>query len=88
MAIRMRPDLANLPAYKAGQRPAERTDGLATFKISSNENPYPPLPSVLEAIARAAQNTHRYPDPLCTDLIAALATRFDVPAENVAVGTG
>lgn len=88
MAIRMRPDLANLPAYKAGQRPAERTDDLTTFKISSNENPYPPLPSVLEAIARAAQNTHRYPDPLCTDLIAALATRFDVPAENVAVGTG
>ncbi|CAB4930042.1 MAG: aminotransferase class I/II-fold pyridoxal phosphate-dependent enzyme [Actinobacteria bacterium] len=87
-SVRLRPDLADLPPYKAGQRPAERSDGLTAFKISSNENPYPPLPQVLEAISAAALQSHRYPDPLCTDLVAAIAERFDVPTERVAVGTG
>lgn len=88
MPVRLRPDLADLPAYKAGQRPAERDDDLVSYKLSSNENPHPPLPGVLEAITRAALDTHRYPDPLCSDLVTAIASRFDVPAEHVAVGTG
>jgi len=85
--LRLRPDLADLPAYKAGQRPEQRDD-LVAYKLSSNENPYPPLPGVLEAITQAAQQTHRYPDPLCGDLVRAIAERFDVPVEHVAVGTG
>lgn len=88
MSVRLRPDLADLPAYKAGQGPLQRDDDLVPYKLSSNENPHPPLPGVLEAIARAAQDTHRYPDPLCRDLIRALADRFDVPEEHIAVGTG
>jgi len=86
--VRVRPDLADLPAYKAGQRPAARTDGLAAFKISSNENPYPPLPGVLEAIARAAADTHRYPDVTNRELTEALGGRFDVEPDHIAVGTG
>lgn len=84
---RLRPDIDELPAYKAGQRPEPRED-LVTYKISSNENPYPPLPGVLAAIMRAAQDTHRYPDPFSQRLVAALAERFDVPAEAIALGTG
>jgi len=76
-----------IPAYKAGQRPAERTD-IEVFKISSNENPYPPLPSVLAAITDAAQNIHRYPDPANRKLIAGLAQRFDVAEDQLALGTG
>jgi histidinol-phosphate aminotransferase len=84
---RLRSELQGLPAYKAGQRPSERTD-ITTFKISSNENPYPPLPGVLDAVMRAAEQMHRYPDPFSSRLVTALAERFDVPAEHIALGTG
>lgn len=84
---RIRPDLHTLPAYKAGQKLAA-VEGLKVFKLSSNENPYTPLPSVQTAIGIAAGEIHRYPDPLNTEMIAAIADRFDVPAENIAVGTG
>ena len=59
---RLRPSLEGLPAYKAGQRPAQRPD-LVSYKISSNENPYPPLPGVMDAVMRAAADVNRYPDP-------------------------
>ena len=84
---RLRPDIDELPSYKAGQRPVPRED-LVSYKISSNENPFPPLPSVLAAIALAAQDIHRYPDPFSTQLIAAIAERFDVPTECISLGTG
>ena len=83
----IRPDLQSLPAYKAGQKLAP-VDGLQVYKLSSNENPYPPLPSVQVAIAVAANEIHRYPDPLNTEMIAAISARFNIPADNIAVGTG
>jgi len=84
---RLRPDIEDLPAYRAGQRPEPR-DGLVSYKISSNENPFPPLPSVLAAISRAAQDVHRYPDPFSRRLVEAIAERFDVPTDAIALGTG
>lgn len=84
---RLRAELEGLPAYKAGQRPTERTD-ITTFKISSNENPYPPLPGVLDAVMRAAEQMHRYPDPFSSRLVGALAERFAVAPEHIALGTG
>lgn len=58
------------------------------FKVSSNENPYPPLPGVAEAVAEAAASMNRYPDMFATDLVEALAQRFGVPVEHLATGTG
>ncbi len=84
---RLRGDLASLPAYKAGQGPVPRAD-LRTYKVSSNENPYDPLPSVLEAITAAARTANRYPDPTSSVLTAAIAERVGVPLEHLAVGTG
>ncbi len=80
---RLRPELAQLPGYKAGVRAPE-----GAFKLSSNENPYPPLPSVVEAVARAAGEVNRYPDFSSARLVGAIAERFGVPAEHVVVGTG
>jgi histidinol-phosphate aminotransferase len=82
---RLRAVLAAIPRYVPG-RPA-RDDG-RTFKLSSNENPYPPLPSVLEAVARAAATMNRYPDMGSARLVEAIATRLGVPAECVVPGTG
>ena len=56
--------------------------------MSSNENPYPPLPSVLAAIEDASLEVNRYPDMFATEVVAAIASHHDVPVEHVAVGTG
>jgi histidinol-phosphate aminotransferase len=87
MAVRLRSDLANLPAYRAGRRPQAGPDG-RLVKLSSNENPFPPLPGVVAAIAAAAAEVRQYPDPAATRLIDAIAEFMDVAPERVAVGTG
>jgi histidinol-phosphate aminotransferase len=80
-----RATLAGIPVYKPGRRPAT---GQRSFKLSSNESPYPPLPSVLDAIADAAHNTNRYPDLMASTVVEALAEKLLVPAEHVVVGCG
>ena len=87
MLPRLRPALDALPAYKAG-RSVEGPEGVTPFKLSSNENHHLPLPSVLRAAEQALSDLHRYPDFASTDLVSALAGHFDVPAEDIAVGTG
>jgi histidinol-phosphate aminotransferase len=84
---RLRAALDGIPAYKPG-RPAVAQEGRPAYKISSNENPYPPLASVREVIEREAGSVNRYPDMFATGLVAAIAERFAVPAEHVATGTG
>jgi histidinol-phosphate aminotransferase len=84
---RTRSALDAIPTYKPG-RPPEPREGLRSFKLSSNENPYPPLPGVLEAAAAAAEAMNRYPDMGSVALYDALAQRLDVPTDNLAVGTG
>ena len=81
---RLRSSLLDLPAYRPGRRP----DGADTLKLSANENPYPPLPAVLTAVAAAAADLNRYPDPAATALTAALATELAVPPACIATGTG
>lgn len=84
---RPRPAVAALPAYVAGKPPAPR-DGRPVYKLSSNENPYEPLPAVLEAVEQAARGINRYPDMGNTALYAALADRLGVGPEQLAAGTG
>ncbi|MEP9382148.1 histidinol-phosphate transaminase [Nocardioides sp. KR10-350] len=76
-----------MPPYVAGKPPAERP-GLTTYKLSSNENPYPPLPGVLEAAGAAVGAANRYPDMGNTALYEALAATYAVPVEDLAVATG
>ncbi|WP_375425923.1 histidinol-phosphate transaminase [uncultured Friedmanniella sp.] len=87
MPVRIRPAVASLPAYKPG-RPARAAAGAPAYKLSSNENPYPPLPGVLAATAAAVERMNRYPDLANTEVAAALAARLGVPAESLAFGTG
>ena len=85
--VRFRACLDDVAAYKPGRPPA-RTDGRPTYKLSSNENPYPPLPGVLAAATEAAAQMNRYPDMGAVDLLEALSDRFGVPVSDLAVGTG
>src|SRR3954449_3900518 len=79
--------IRDIPAYVPGKPPAPRP-GVTTYKLSSNENPYPPLPGVVEAAVEAAARMNRYPDMGCTALYQALGERLCVPATRLAAGTG
>lgn len=58
--------------------------------LDANESPFALPPGPREALREllAAQEFHRYPDPDAKDLRQALASRWGVRAENVAVGNG
>ncbi len=60
---------------------------MESFKLSSNENPLPPLPEVLEALVGGPE-INRYPDPSGTPLRTALGDFLDVPAEHIVTGGG
>ncbi|MBW8481964.1 histidinol-phosphate transaminase [Actinomadura parmotrematis] len=85
-APRFRPVLDRFAAYRPG-RAVVSPDG-RTFKLSSNESPHGPLPSVQEAIERAARDVNRYPDNSATALAEAIAAEHGVAPEQVVVGCG
>ncbi len=83
---RLRPRLAQLSGYQAGAAPSPV--GGRAFKLSSNENPFAPLPGVLDAVAQAAAAMNRYPDPASSALTSALALHLGVGIDRLALGTG
>ncbi|VXB95817.1 histidinol-phosphate transaminase [Nocardioides sp. AX2bis] len=82
-----RAHVERIPAYVPGRPPTPRP-GTTTYKLSSNENPYPPLPGVVEAAHRAVDTMNRYPDMGSALLYAGLSDRLGVPVEDLATGTG
>jgi histidinol-phosphate aminotransferase len=74
-----------IPVYPAAE--SYGSEG-PVAKLASNESPYPPLPSVVEAVARALAGAHRYPDPTNAALRRRLADRHGVPANRIAIGNG
>ncbi|PVE14275.1 histidinol-phosphate transaminase [Streptomyces scopuliridis] len=83
---KLRAELDGIPTYKPGKPAA--AGGPVAYKLSSNENPYPPLPGVMEQAISAAGVFNRYPDMACTGLMNELADRFGVPVSHLATGTG
>jgi histidinol-phosphate aminotransferase len=81
MVVTLRPEIAALQPYRQGKPAAADA-----FKLSSNENPAPTHPAVLEAIGAATLN--RYPDGAASTLSARLADRYGVPPEHLHVGAG
>jgi histidinol-phosphate aminotransferase len=79
--------VSQIPAYVAGKPPQPR-DGLTTYKLSSNENPYPPLPGVVAAATLAAEQMNRYPDMGSTALYEALSDKLGVDTDRLALATG
>lgn len=83
-----------LPPYAAGKPPVA-VPGLHPYKLSSNENPYAPVPGVIDRVRQvvtgpegAPSTLCRYPDTLSTGLRQALAAHLDVPADDVVTGAG
>jgi histidinol-phosphate aminotransferase len=88
----VRPDLASLPSYVPGRRPADVADAagnlLPPVRLASNEVPYGPLPGVVDAIAHAAAEAHRYPDAGSVELRGRLAQAYGLDPDQVATGCG
>jgi histidinol-phosphate aminotransferase len=57
-------------------------------KLASNEGPFGPFPTALEALERSVAELNRYPDGGAWRLRGALAERYGVSYEEVAVGAG
>jgi histidinol-phosphate aminotransferase len=73
-------------AYVPGEQPEP---GRRVIKLNTNENPYPPSPRVLEALARAIDGSLRlYPDPEARALRARAAAAYGVPIDHVLAGNG
>lgn len=86
--VRMR-DLTALPDYKPGKAAGTASPHeLPVYKLSSNENPYPPLPSVVRALEGEITAINRYPETAATALTRAICDRFGLEPVNVVFGSG
>jgi histidinol-phosphate aminotransferase len=56
--------------------------------LASNECCFAPLPQVVEAAGQALAGAHRYPDPSYVPLRRALADRYGIPPQRIALGNG
>ena len=87
----VRPAVEAMPVYRPGKaaEQAEEEHGITdAIKLASNENPYPPVPSVVAAIAEAATGVNRYCDHLAIDLRTALGDMVGLDLDHIAVGCG
>lgn len=82
--VPVRACIAALAPYVPGRQP-----GGALVKLNANENPYPPSPRVLRAVAVAtAEHVRLYPDALARELRATAARVYGVPPDWVIAGNG
>ena len=63
--------------YKGGKSIQAKEPGQKVYKLSSNEHPFGTSPKVIEAIKRASQNFHIYPEVNDARLRDALVKDFD-----------
>jgi histidinol-phosphate aminotransferase len=86
-------DLSAHVPYEAGRGVEEvaRELGLDPedlVKLSSNENPFGPAPSAVEAVREHAPSAHRYPKSAATDLRERLADEWAVTRSQIWLANG
>ena len=74
----------DLEAYTPGEQPRDQQ----YIKLNTNENPYPPLPEVAEAVAEESGKLHLYSDPECVDLRKLMAKTLNVDEEELLMTNG
>ncbi len=74
-----------LDPYVPGEQPQDQP----YIKLNTNENPYPPSPSVIARLKdTAGEKLRLYPDPECAQLKQAIAHYYKVSSKSVFVGNG
>jgi histidinol-phosphate aminotransferase len=74
----------DLELYTPGEQPREQK----YIKQNTNENPYPPLPEVAEAVWAESEKLYLYSDTECVELRKILAERLNVSAEELLMTNG
>ena len=74
----------DLEPYVPGELPKNRRE----IKLNTNENPYPPLQEVTDAVAEESRKLNLYSDPDSLDLRRALADNLEVPEDHLIVTNG
>lgn len=85
MSIEFAEKVGRIPAYPVAtgyDLPAD------VAMLASNESAFSPLEPVVEAARRHLLGANRYPNPSYAPLRNALAQRYDLPAERIALGCG
>lgn len=77
--------LLGLKPYTPGEQPQD----MDYIKLNTNENPFPPSPSVVKVITNAEVDRLRlYPDPENSKIVNALASSFEISGNRIMVGNG
>ncbi len=86
MSQLLRPNIRAMAGYTPGEQP--QGDGFV--KLNTNENPYPPSPRALEAMAELLRSDRlrKYPDPLGNAFRNTAAKLFGVDPDGVLIGNG
>ncbi|MBM3772750.1 MAG: histidinol-phosphate transaminase [Acidimicrobiia bacterium] len=83
---RARATVARMLGYVPGEQP---TPGERVIKLNTNENPYPPSPSVLESIRRLEGDAlRRYPSPMADAFREVAARVHNVSPDQILAGNG
>ena len=78
--------LNDLKPYKGGARSINGVDKI--FKLSSNENPFGPSESVINAYNEAVKDITLYPDPSNSLLVKKLSKFYSINQNNIICGCG
>lgn len=91
MIGKVRPTLRGLAGYRPGKAAGqvEAEHGVVdSIKLASNENPWPPIAPVAEAIRLAVDGVNRYGDNTAAAVCDAIARWQEVSPDRVTVGCG
>ncbi|MCB2153888.1 histidinol-phosphate transaminase [bacterium] len=76
-------------AAMTGYTPGEQPKTADLIKLNTNENPYPPSPAVMEALANLDPNAARkYPPPMADALREAIARDLTIRPEQILITNG
>lgn len=75
---------SSLKAYVPGEQPKD----IKYVKLNTNESPFPPSPSVIEAVSAEAARLNLYSDPECTPLVKKFAELYEVEEDMVIMTNG
>jgi histidinol-phosphate aminotransferase len=86
MSQYLRPNIRAMAGYTPGEQP--QGDGFV--KLNTNENPYPPSPRVVAAIADflKSDRLRKYPDPLGTAFRRTAGALYGIDPDGVLCGNG
>ncbi len=82
----LRPNIRAMAGYTPGEQP--QGDGIV--KLNTNENPYPPSPRALDAMADLLRSDRlrKYPDPMGAAFRKTAGALFGVDPDGILIGNG